>query len=325
MLQISDLHRQAQSRLAATQKDPKKLALIHTAIALGCSFLLTVVTYLFSLLIANTGGLGGLATRSVLTTAQTLLEMLVMIALPFWQMGIYYAALQWAEGETADFGSLLHGFCRFRSVLGALFLRSALFIALGVAVFNISSVLFSLTPFSASFMELLTPIAVQGTTPEQLEALMTPEFIDSFMHASLPLLIIFGILYVVAFIPLFYRLRFTDFAVMDDFTTGKAFLKSLVITRQRFWQLLKLDLSFWWFYLLQLLTVAICYADSILPVLGIPLPFSPTVSAFLFYAVGSVCQALLLWQYEAKRVTVYGLAYRTLDGTLDGEEGDMQA
>ena len=320
MLQISDLHRQAQSRLTETSGNPKKLVLIHTAIALGSSFLLTVVTYLFSLLIADTGGLDGLGTRSLLSTAQSVLEVAVTMALPFWQMGIFYAALQWTKGEKAEFTSLLYGFRRFRSVLGVLFLRSALFLALGFAILNISSLLFTLTPLAEPFLEIFAPFTEQGITPEQLEALLTPEFADTVVQASLPLFIIFGILLAATAIPLFYRLRFADFAVMDDLSAGKALLKSLTITHRSCLQVLKLDLSFWWFYLLQMLSVAVCYGDSILPALGISLPVSDTVAAFAFYAIGTVCQGVLLWQCEAKRVSAYGLAYRTLDGTMGSDD-----
>lgn len=320
MLHISDLHRQAQIRLANTSENPKKLALLHTAIALGSSFLLTVVSYLFSLQISDTGGLGGLGARSLLETSQAVLEFAVMIALPIWQVGIYYAALQWTKGDHPNFTDLFYGFRRFRSALGVLFLRSLLFIILGMALFYVSIIIFMLTPFSAPMLELMTPIAENGATPEQMEALLTPENIETVTSASVPLFINFIIVYAIVAIPLFYRLRFADFAVVDDHTAGKALVKSFAITRRSCRRVFLLELSFWWFYLLQMLSVAICYADFLLPLVGISLPMSDTVAAFVFYAIGSVCQCALLWQFEAKRVTTYALAYRVLDGTL-GEEG----
>lgn len=320
MLQVSDLRHQAKARLLTVSGNPKKLVLIHAAIALGSSFLLTVINYLFSLQIENTGGLGGLGTRSVLATAQSVLELTVMLALPFWQMGIYYAALQWIRGESAEFGSLLQGFRRFSSVLGMLLLRSLLFIALAITVVNIGSFVFIMTPFAAPLLEILTPIMEQGATPEQLEALLTPELMGSVSRASIPLFILLGVLYIAVAVPLFYRLRFGDFAVMEGLPAGRALLKSFAITHKKFWQVFKLDLSFWWFYLLQMLSVALCYADTLLPAMGIALPVSGVTAAFIFYALGSICQCLLLWQWEGSRVTVYGLAYHTLDGTIGANE-----
>ncbi len=325
MLQVSDLHRQADSRLAAVPGNPKKLVLLHTAIALGCSLFLTVATYLFSLGIADTGGLGGLGMRSLLATAQSVLELAVMVALPFWQMGIFYAVSEWLKGEKAEFSSLWEGFRRFGSVLGVLFLRGSLFFALAITILYISTAVFMMTSYATPVMELFAPIMEQGATPEQLEALLTPEVLESASTAIIPLLIIFGILYAIVAIPVFYRLRFTSFALMEGLSAGKALVKSLAITRKQGWQVFRLDLSFWWFYLLQMLSVAVCYADSILPALGVTLPVSGVGAAFGFYVLGCICQCILLWLREGHRLTTYGLAYHTLDGTMDAEIVDTQA
>lgn len=323
MLQVSDLHRQAQARLAQTAGNPKKLVLLHTAIALGCSVLMSVITYLFSRQIADTGGLGGLGMRSVLATAQSVLELVITMALPFWQMGIFYAALQWVNEEDAGLGSLLQGFRRFSSVLGKLFLQGGLFFGLGIAIFYISTAVFMMTSFATPIVELFAPIMEQGATPEQLESLLTPELMESASRAAVPLLVIFIILYAAAAIPVFYRLRFASFAVMEGLSGGKALLKSFAITRKNCWQIFRLDLSFWWFYLLQVLSVAVCYADTILPAVGISLPVSGVGAAFLFYALGTLCQGVLLWQKEGHRLTAYCLAYRTLD--TPSEENSVAA
>ena len=323
-MQISDLHLQAKTRLQEVSGNPKKLVLIHTAIALGSSLLLTFITYLLSLLIDETGGLSGLTTRSLLTTAQSVLELVVMIAMPFWQVGIFYAALQWTRKESANFDSLLQGFRRFGAVLGLQILRGVLFLALGMPLSYIATAIFMLTPFSAPFLERIAPMMEQGLTPEQLEALITPEFTAATTHAAIPLLIIFAIIYLAVAIPVFYRIRFADFAVMDNMPAGRALVNSFNITKGSCLQVLKIDLSFWWFYLLQILSVAVCYADTILPALGVALPVSGVTAAFLFYILGTLLQGVLLWQWEAHRVTVYGLAYRTLDGTMDADDTDTE-
>ena len=323
-MQISDLHLQAKTRLQEVSGNPKKLILIHTAIALGSSLLLTFITYLLSLLIDETGGLSGLTTRSLLTTAQSVLELVVMIAMPFWQVGIFYAALQWTRKESANFDSLLQGFRRFGAVLGLQILRAILFLALGMPLSYIATAIFMLTPFSAAFLERIAPLMEQSLTPEQMEALITPEFTAATTQAAIPLLIIFAIIYLAVAIPVFYRIRFADFAVMDDMPAGRAMVNSFNITKGSCLQVLKIDLSFWWFYLLQILSVAVCYADTILPALGVALPVTGVTAAFLFFILGTVLQGVLLWQWEARRVTVYGLAYRALDGTIDADDRDAE-
>ena len=318
MLKVSELHNQANARLEQTA-NPKRLALIHTAIALGVSFLLTIVTYLLSLEIANTGGLGGLGARSMLSTAQATLELVVMLALPFWQLGIFYAALRWERGESAEFPDLLQGFRRLGAALGLLVLRCILFISLGVIVANISTFLFMMTPFAEPMMEIFEPLMAQSLTPEQLTELLTPELMASITRASIPFFIMAGVFFLIVAIPVFYRTRFADFALMEGQTAGRALVKSFVITKGSCLQVLKIDLSFWWFYVLQMLSVAICNADLLLTYLGVSLPVSGIAATLLCYGLGSICQILLLWQLEAKRVTVYACAFRTLDGTLDTE------
>ena len=318
MLKVSELHNQANARLEQAA-NPKGLALIHTAIALGVSFLLTLITYLLSLEIADTGGLGGLGARSVLSTAQATLELVVMLALPFWQLGIFYAALRWEKGENAEFTHLLQGFRRLGAAFGLLVLRCILFISLGVIVVNISTFLFMMTPFAEPVMEVFEPLMEQAVTPEQLWELLTPELMASATRASIPFFIMAGVLFLVVAIPVFYRTRFANFALMEGQTAGRAMIQSFIITKGSCLQVLKLDLSFWWFYVLQMLSVAICNADLLLAYLGVSLPVSGVAATVLFYALGSICQILLLWQFEAKRVTVYARAFRTLDHTDDTE------
>ena len=324
MLKVSELHKKAGDRLQNTE-NPKRLALIHTAIALGASFLLLVLSMLSERMIADTGGLRGMGTRATLSTVENMLNLIITIALPFWQMGIFYAALGWIKAESAGFSHLLQGFRRWSSVLGSLLLQALLYIILGFAVAYMSSAVFVMTPLATPFINIMAPMMDPTLTPEKMSELLTPELMESATQAAIPLFIIFGALFVLAAIPVFYRIRFASLAVMDGQTAGKSLIKSFLITRKSFWRLVKLDLSFWWFYLLQILSVVICNADLLLPSLRVTLPVSGTAATVLFYALGSIGQLLLLWQFEAKRVTVYALAYRTLDTASNPESAPEEA
>ena len=309
----SDLHRQARE-LQQRAGNPKKLVLIHTAVALGSSLLITVLNYLFSLQIAETGGLSGLGLRSILSTVQASLELIVMAALPFWEIGLLFAALQWTKGETVEVRSLFQGFRRFGTVLAFRLLYGGIFAVLGLAVFHISTFLFVMTPFAAPLMELLAPILDPSATAQQLETLLTPELMSTAAKTMTPLFVLFGILFLLLAIPVFYRLRFGEFALMEGTGAWRALLKSLQITQRNTGKLLKLDLHFWWFYLLQVLCLAISWADTVLPHLGITLPVSQEVGYFLFFTAGTVLQGVLLWQYQGQVLTTYCLAYDALTG-----------
>lgn len=319
MIQPSFLRQEAAERLQQSAYNPKKLVLLHTVVALGSFLLSTLVNYFLSLQMENTGGLSGMEAGNMLATAQSVLELAVTVGLPFWNIGLVFAALHWARRQTAGPADLLQGFRRFRSVLGYLLLRAGLFLMLGLAITNISSTIYMMTPFATPLVNLLTPFLQQDGSAE---GLMTDAFLATLFQELVPLLILSAVLFALVAIPLFYRLRFSEFAVMSGLTCGKAMLKSIAVTRGNCLQILKLDLSFWWYYLLLGLSILISYGDALLPALGISLPLSATASSLVFYSLGLVCQGVLLWQCEAGRLTVYGLAYRTLDGTIDTDDAD---
>ena len=310
-LHFADLRAQADKRLDFSAYPPRLLVLIHTAVSLGASLVVGLLNLLFAQMIAGTGGLGGMGTRSLLETAQTVLELAVTIALPFWNISLTRAALCWARGELAEPPTLLAGFRRFRSVLGIKLLTAAIFLGLCLAVSYIGSMLFLMTPFASGLMEVLDPI-MQDSGVLNSELLLTDETIAQVTAAAAPMMLFLGVLFAVLAIPVWYRIRFADFAVMDGGRAAVSLAESFRITKKNALEVFKIDLHFWWFYLLQALTVALCYGDTLLAALGVSLPVSAEVSYVLFYAAGIVCQGILLWRCQAQVSTVYALAYETL-------------
>lgn len=311
MLQPSFLRHQSAKRLRQSAYNPKRLVLLHTAIGLGGVFIMTLANYLFSLQIADTGGLSGMDLRAALATAQSVLEFAVTVGLPLWNIGLFFAAYRWAKGETAEPADLLQGFRRFRSVVGFLLLRIVLFFILAMGIVHIASMIFMMTPYATPLMNLMAPFLQQSSAAEEL---LTDAFFAALFHELMPLLILSAAFFALVAIPLFYRLRFSQFALMSGLTCGKALLKSIAVTRKNCLQILKLDLSYWWYYLLLGFSILISNGDRLLSALGIPLPISATAAYFAFYSLGLICQGVLLWQCEARRLTAYCLAYHSLAG-----------
>lgn len=311
----SSLHRQAKDLLAEYGASPKKLVLLHTAVSLGATLLVTTIGFLMSLQIAQAEGLSGMATRSILSTIQSVLELAVIILLPFWEIGILRAALGWRNGENARISRLTAGFQRFGSVFGLRFWSGALYIAIGFALFYFSLFAFLMTPWAKPLMAQFEPL-LETATPEQM---LTPELMDQMMGHMTPMFILFGLLLAAVCIPLFYRMRFADFFVMEGDGGVTAIVKSFRLTRGNCLQIFKLDLHFWWFYLLQGLSVAICYADGLLTALGVSLPFGPDGNFFLFYILGILLQGLLFWQYQGEKLTSYCLAFDAFHTPIPAE------
>lgn len=311
-MKSSDLRWQAERLLLNAHHSPRRIVLIHTAVSLGASLLLALFNFLLSHMISGTGGLSGMGTRSLLTTAQAVVELAVTILLPFWNIGLVRAAMNWARKESVQPATLLEGFRRFVPVLGVNLMRGALFLLAGMAVTYLGTTLFMFTPFADRLTEALRPFIEEAGGSATMESLMTEEIIAQIFPATVPLLIFLGVLLAVVFIPLFYRVRFADFAAMDGARPLICILESFRITKKKCLQIFKIDLSFWWFYLLQALSVGLCYGDMLLQALGVTLPISPAVAYFLFFTLGIVCQGVLLWRCQAQVSATYAVTYDVL-------------
>ena len=85
--------------------------------------------------------------------------------------------------------------------------------------------------------------------------------------------------------------------------------------------LVRLDLSLWWYYAAVFGATMVCYGDMILPSLGITFPWSETVSYFLFFLLYLALQ-LAVYYFLCNRVNVtYALAYDAVKPTEKKNNG----
>ena len=134
------------------------------------------------------------------------------------------------------------------------------------------------------------------------------------MDATAPVMVIFGVLFLVLAAPVFYRYRMANYLIIDRPATGAlaALRDSRVMTKGNRWNLFRLDLSMWWYYAAMLVSAAIGYGDQLLPDLGVTLPFSDTVAYFLFFGV-YLAVTFVIFYFLRNRVEVtYALAYDSL-------------
>lgn len=311
------LKQTAVSRLSGASYDPRRLFLIHCAVSLGATLLVTLANFGFNRIIANTGGLSGITMRSILITAQTALQLIVSLLLPFWEIGIFFAALRLAREQSATPDHLTRGFQRIGPVLLLNLLRGLLLGLLLVPCTQAGMMLISFTPLYASMEEALMPLVEQmnatGQIPVVDEATM-----NTMLQAMIPAFILSGILWVGIAIPAMYRLKFADYLVIDDPRTGpfRAMLTSFRMTRRQLWRLIRLDLSFWWFYGVQLLLVVITYADWIFPSLSVSLKLPGDVTALLLYGTYMLGTLALTWGYGPYVQTTYAVLYDRLKAEL---------
>ena len=313
--------RQGLKRLAAQKlngaSQAKRVVLIWAGVSALAALLVSFISFLLDTQIESTGGLSGIGLRSALETVQTLLSMTNMLLSPFWALGYTACILQLAQNRQPHPRGLLEGFRRLGPAIRMMLLRSLLYIGIALLAGNLASILFGMTPYSLRMYELMEvheEALLAGTVSDAaaMEMLM----------AMVPMLIGGAVLTVAVLIPVSYRLRLVEFRIMDDPRCGArmSLRESTRLMRHNCLTLFRLDLSFWWYFLAELLAAALCYGDLILTALGIPLPVGSELAFFAFYVLGMGAQVALIC-YKGNYVqTTYALFYRSLAAPEEKKE-----
>lgn len=308
------LRHAAADRLSA-QENPRRLSAIYAAITLGLSLLVTAVNFLLARQLDSATGLSGIGTRSLLTTVQSVLSLAAVAVTPFLQMGFLSVCLGFARGQRPQIHNLWDGLRRFGPVLRLYLLLFALAFLLLSLCMQAAGFLFMLSPLSLPAMEMLSQMP-ELTDPSAIESV-----IETVMPLMVPMYIIFAVVLLAAFFPVFYRLRLAPFFVMDKTHRAlQALLESNRAMRGHMWQYFKLDLGFWWFYAAQLLASALAYGDTLLAALQVPV--NADLAFFLFYLLSVAAQFLLTWRFAPLVATTHATAYDTL--TADNEQQMIQ-
>lgn len=303
--------------LAQASDSPKKLLLLHLGVTFILSLLLSIVDSLLEQQIGAAGGLSGLGSRSLMTTVRMLLRLSQTVLLPFWQMGYLFLTLKLCRGEAVNPQTLLEGFRKFGLVLRYHLIVGVLFLGIVLASSYLSGMLFLLSPFSGPLMEEFEQLLSNSQIAEDAGALELATMELAMKYAT-PILIVFGIVFLILFIPLFCRYRMAGFVLLDTPETGAihALKTSGKMMRHHWLDVFKLDLSFWWFYLLEALVAAVSYGDALLSLAGVSLPISPNVLYFLFLIAGMLCQLALYWWRKNEVSVTYAHAYAVLHSAI---------
>lgn len=291
----------------------RQILMTYIGINLGLSLLLVGLSFYFSNQISGTGGLGNIGLRSVLSTGQSVLPLVQLLINACLTLGYHIAILCIIRNFEASTQTLFTGFRFFFPMLRLLLLQVFLYAGLMFLSVYISSFIFMATPFSREFMAVITPVLESVTVMDTTLVLDDATFLAA-SKAVIPMFWIMIPVFALVALPLFYRLRMATFALADEPRRGAlaAFVKSRRLMRCNCIALFRLDLSMWWFYLGEAVIGLVCYGDMLLPMLGVDLPFSSTVSYYIFYLLSMLMQ-LALYYFGMNRVyTAYAVAYDAL-------------
>ncbi len=309
--EISDVKRAAAQRVRQ-MPNATRLVAVFVGLPALLSLVLTVLSYMLNQQIAGTGGLDGLGVRSFLETAQSMLQILSTGFSLFWGFGYVAVTLRWARGESAGGTELLTGFRCFGPVVRSTILKGVIYFAVVLLASQVSSFVFAMTPLSKNMTQLM----------EQM--LKDPSFVpaeEQLLNATLAYLPFLAIALAAALIPVSYRLRMMDYVLMDEPKLGAfyALRMSLSMTRHNCIKLLRLDVSFWWFYLLELVTSLVYYGDLMVQLSGMDTGLSAEAMLFIACAAGLALQAgLYIWRRN-RVATAYAMVYESLKPRLEDD------
>lgn len=287
-------------------REPKKAVLCYAGLSSLVSLAGVLITLVLDQKMASAGGLSNLGLRSVLSTVETILPFVQLFLLLGLEIGYLSAALRFARGQYADHTDVYRGLRLFWPMIRLTLLQTGLYVLVLLAVSNVASTLIVMTPLAQSLSESLAPILETGILPED------PQALASMYLSLLPVILLSVALFALVTVPLIYHYRMAHFYLVDHPHQGAiaALRGSRQMMRHNCMKLLRLDLRFWWYYLLSALAGALSYGDTLLALLDI-VPTS-TVSYLIFCVASLLAQfAVLYFCYNRVQVT-YATAYESI-------------
>ena len=282
---ISDLKADADQALERGRK-PREVVAWYAGSTVAIAAVLTLLNILLDYRMDHTGGLGDMGLRTILATVQAILPMAQVLALGCLELGYLHAIMRIARKQYADRTDLMVGFRKLFPMLRLGLLQGALYCLLLFLSYQVASAIYMLTPWADSLLELMTPFLNSGNMLD-LSSLITDAFLAQAMPLVIPMLLLWAVVGCVMIIPVAYRMRMCIFCLLDDPNSRAmaAMRTSVRITRGNCLKLFRLDLSFWWFYLVLLLVGMVAYLDVILSMLGIYSGLDPMVFSLLCYGL----------------------------------------
>ena len=298
------LKKKASNRLQSGN-DPKKVVLIYAGIVALSSLVVTVVQDLLDSQISQTGGIQNIGTRSMLTTADTVLTIAQLLLVMCLTLGYTGSMLRIARGQYASPNSLKAGGERIWVLLRTRLLQMLIMTAAAFALCFLVVNVCLLTPLSNRV------IAVMGTV--SAEVLLADDLaLMGLYSAMLPIILI----YLVALVPLLWYFsctyRMVDYLLIDRPQLGAfgVLRESRRMMQGNMKMMLRVDLSFWWYYLLQALVSVLIYLNMVLAPFAIGLP--PEVLYWGTVVLYLAADFALRYFFSNKVAVTYALFYDSL-------------
>lgn len=292
-----------------TGKEPQKVVLIYAAILAAAALAGNLAGYLLDGQISQAVGLQGMNTRAVLSTANVVVTIAQLLLVEGLALGYCAAMLRIARGQYASGSTLKAGLERLWLLVRTRLLEGVILTAMSFALCMVVVNIYMLTPFSNRLVLSMMPLAEAGE--------LTTEAMLSLWSTAYQVLLPVTVLYVVALIPLLWYFsavyRLVNYLLIEKPQLGA--LGALRESRRRMRgskrMLLRVDLSFWWYYLLQAATTLL-YPGLILAALDVTLSVSPTVFLVAALVIYLAADFAVRYFFSNRVAVTYALFYDSL-------------
>lgn len=294
------LRRESRRAVELAGAQGRRTALVYAAVAAGAGVLCTLVSLALTVQSESMTGLSGRGGRSAMLAVQMMLTILLALLSPLWNAGYSAAALDLSRHGEVTPRRLLWGFGQWKRLLicGLLLMLQGL--ALMYLAMMLVSVVYVMTPLSA------------GITAADLEALTISGNLFSGRTLPLTILSMAAMVAVAAF--LFYRYRLVFFLMADhpEIPGIQLLRMSAGLIRGYKGGFFRLDLGFWWYYLLLALAQAAAYWDIFLEMAGVPVPLSATARTVLCAVLNGGLLVAVQYFFKNRVYATYAGAYNLL-------------
>lgn len=293
----------------------RRMLMVHIGIVLGASLGVNLLLELIGLL----GGSGSMEKQAAIETAQTILPMVITIAQLYWVAGLQQAAMERLIDHPVGFVDLTAGFGRWKPITtSTIFIGLQYFGRAFIATF-LAELILGLTPYA----KILEDAAMQMVENPELDLFAvlgerSMEVLGVYMGLIL-------VITVALVLPLYYRYRMVNYILLQQPEVGgmQAMFFSKVMTFGHRMELFKLDLSFWWYYLINALASAAVVGDLVLIACGVRLPLPALAVQWIFMLLSAILQfAAFMWG-RPKMELAFAQAYRDLSVPREMPGGDV--
>lgn len=231
------LHQEARTRLSDQNPQAKQLVRVYALVWALVIIAVSLLSYYLTELATSMTGLTRVTARSRVQTIALVVPLVASLALIVWDAGYSGAALDLARGNAPEWKRMTWGFGQLHRLLVCGLLFMAVFFAMSYVV-TFTVVLL--------FPSLLMP------TDESSNMIFLA------VGSSVLMLVMYWLIYN-------RRLLFFFAAEHDKVPSSLLPRLSINLLRGYRWQFFRIDLSFWWYYVLKVLIAMLPYVSLFLP------------------------------------------------------------